>query len=67
MWQSSRTATDTLKRKIADTMRGLGVVHFQIGRFYTYRAGRDPVALAVPDAVEQQLDPRGLMNPEVLT
>ncbi|MEO5831115.1 MAG: FAD-linked oxidase C-terminal domain-containing protein, partial [Rhodanobacter sp.] len=59
-------AADALKHKIADTMRGIGAVHFQIGKFYTYRAGRDPVALALLDAIKHQLDPQGLMNPGVL-
>ncbi|MEO5831364.1 MAG: FAD-binding oxidoreductase [Rhodanobacter sp.] len=62
----ARAAADVLKRKIADTMRGLGGVHFQIGKFYAYRAGRDPIALALLDAVKRQLDPQGLMNPGVL-
>ena len=62
----ARAAADALKHKIADTMDELGAVHFQIGKFYTYRAGRDPVALALLDAIKQQLDPRGLMNPGVL-
>ena len=62
----ARAAADRLKRKIADTMRGLGAVNFQIGKFYSYREGRDPVALALLDAIKAQLDPKGLMNPGVL-
>jgi len=62
----ARAAAGALKHKIAETMRGLGSVHFQIGKFYAYRAGRDPIALALLDAVKRQLDPQGLMNPGVL-
>ncbi|KIQ96693.1 FAD-binding oxidoreductase [Lysobacter sp. A03] len=62
----ARAATDALKRKIADTMRAHGAASFQIGKFYTYREGRDPAALAMLDAIKQQLDPKGLMNPGVL-
>ena len=62
----ARAAADRLKRKIADTMRGLGAVNFQIGKFYSYREGRDPVALALLDAIKAQLDPKGLMDPGVL-
>lgn len=62
----ARAAADDLKRKIADTMRGLGAVNFQIGKFYSYREGRDPAALALLDAIKSQLDPKGLMNPGVL-
>ncbi|MGY0618140.1 FAD-binding oxidoreductase [Lysobacter sp. A378] len=62
----ARAAADALKRKIADTMRAHGAANFQIGKFYTYREGRDPAALAMLDAIKAQLDPKGLMNPGVL-
>ncbi|MGV8942440.1 MAG: FAD-binding oxidoreductase [Lysobacter sp.] len=62
----ARGAADALKRKIADTMRAHGAANFQIGKFYTYREGRDPAALAMLDAIKAQLDPQGLMNPGVL-
>ena len=62
----ARAAADALKRKIADTMRAHGAANFQIGKFYDYREGRDPAALAMLDAIKQQLDPKGLMNPGVL-
>ncbi|HEX7991067.1 MAG TPA: FAD-binding oxidoreductase [Stenotrophomonas sp.] len=63
----ARAVADTLKRQIADTMRAHGAANLQLGKFYDYRAGRDPAALAVLDAVKAQLDPKGLMNPGVLS
>ncbi len=62
----ARAAADRLKRQIADVMRAHGAANLQLGKFYDYRAGRDPAALALLDAVKAQLDPRGLMNPGVL-
>ena len=62
----ARAAADALKRKIADTMRAHGAANFQIGKFYTYREGRDPAALALLDVIKAQLDPKGLMNPGIL-
>lgn len=62
----ARAAADRLKRQIADTMRGHGAANLQLGKFYDYRAGRDPAALALLDAIKAQLDPKGLMNPGVL-
>jgi FAD/FMN-containing dehydrogenase len=47
-------------------MRSLGGVHFQIGKFYTYREGRNAAALALFDAIKKQLDPQNIMNPGVL-
>ena len=63
----ARAAADRLKRQIADTLRAQGAANLQLGKFYDYRAGRDPVALALLDAIKAQLDPKGLMNPGVLT
>lgn len=62
----ARAAADRLKRQIADTVRAHGAANLQLGKFYDYRAGRDPAALALLDAVKAQLDPKGLMNPGVL-
>lgn len=56
----------TLKREIADLMRELGGTHFQLGKFYTYRDGRNLAALALYDAIKAALDPKGLMNPGAL-
>jgi hypothetical protein len=38
----------------------------QIGKFYTYREGRNAAALALFDAIKKQLDPQNIMNPGVL-
>lgn len=62
----ARAAADLLKRRIADVVRAQGAANLQLGKFYDYRAGRDPAALALLDAIKAQLDPNGLMNPGVL-
>jgi len=62
----ARAVADALKHAIAGVMRAEGAVNFQIGKFYRYREGRDPAALALLDAIKAQLDPKGLMNPGVL-
>jgi FAD/FMN-containing dehydrogenase len=63
---SSTVAVQSLKAETAHLMRSLGGTHFQLGKFYSYRDGRNPAALALFDAIKQQLDPKGLMNPGVL-
>jgi FAD/FMN-containing dehydrogenase len=63
---NTRALVQALKAETAILMRGLGGTHFQLGKFYTYREGRNPAALALFDAVKKQLDPNGLMNPGVL-
>jgi FAD/FMN-containing dehydrogenase len=63
---SATKAVAQLKRETADLMRNLGCTHFQIGKFYSYREGRNPASLALFDAIKVALDPKGLMNPGVL-
>lgn len=63
---AARRVVAELKRAVADALRAAGATHFQLGRFYTYRAGRDAAALALFDAIKAALDPQGLMNPGVL-
>jgi len=63
---AATAAVVALKREAADLMRSLGGTHFQIGKFYTYRDGRDATSLALFDAIKRALDPTGLMNPGVL-
>jgi FAD/FMN-containing dehydrogenase len=63
---SATAAVGALKAETARLMRSLGGVHFQIGKFYTYREGRNAAALALFDAIKKQLDPQNIMNPGVL-
>ncbi len=63
---SARAEVARLKRLFADTLRAAGAVHFQLGKFYRWREGRDPLALALFDAVKRTLDPKGRMNPGAL-
>lgn len=52
-----------LKQSIVDIFFEHGAVHFQIGRTYRYRDSLDPAADRLLQAIKQQVDPRGLMNP----
>jgi FAD/FMN-containing dehydrogenase len=63
---SATAAVGALKAETARLMDSLGATHFQIGKFYEYRHGRNPAALALFDAIKMSLDPRGVMNPGVL-
>jgi FAD/FMN-containing dehydrogenase len=63
---AARAVVQTLKAETASLMRRLGGTHFQIGKFYSYREGRNSAEVALFDAIKKQLDPQGLMNPGVL-
>jgi len=63
----ARAAADELKHKIAAVMRAQGAINFQIGKFYPYREDLNAPGRAVLDAIKAQLDPKGLMNPGVLS
>ncbi len=63
---AARALVARLKVESAALLRAHGATHFQLGKFYAYREGRDPAALALFDAVKAHLDPRGLMNPGAL-
>ncbi len=60
---AAREQVARLRQRFADVLRAEGAVHFQLGKFYSYRAGRNPAALALLDAVKRELDPSGLFNP----
>lgn len=62
----ARALVGRLKRAASDCLRAHGAAHFQIGRWYAWREGRDPLALALYDSLKQYLDPRGVLNPGVL-
>ena len=60
---AARAEVTRLRQRMADCLRSHGAVHFQLGKFYSYRRGRNKAALALLDAIKQQLDPDGLFNP----
>lgn len=60
---AAREQVARLRQRMADALRAAGAAHFQLGKFYSYRAGRNPAALALLDAVKRALDPEGLFNP----
>ena len=68
-WQQRPAAPEAhalvtrLWREVSDCLDGRGAVHFQIGRAYPYLPRLQPPARALVQALKQQLDPRGLMNP----
>jgi FAD/FMN-containing dehydrogenase len=63
---AARALVARLKRAASDRLRAHGAAHFQIGRWYRWRDGRDPLALALHDAIKRELDPSGILNPGVL-
>ncbi len=62
----ARALVARLKREASDLLRAHGAAHFQIGRWYRWREGRDPLALALYDAIKREIDPGGVLNPGVL-
>lgn len=63
---AARELVDQLKHALADLFHNLGAAHFQLGKFYHYRGGRNKAALALFDAIKSALDPQGLINPGAL-
>jgi hypothetical protein len=63
---SARALVTRLKIETSATLRCHGAAHFQLGKFYEYRPGRNPAALALLDTIKQQMDPNGLINPGAL-
>ena len=61
-----RAEVARMKRLLAETLRAEGAVHFQLGKFYRWRDGLDPLARALFDAVKRELDPGNRMNPGAL-
>lgn len=51
---------------VLDTFSKHGAAHFQIGRTYPYRAGRDPASWALLETIKTALDPATNVNPGAL-
>jgi FAD/FMN-containing dehydrogenase len=63
---AARAVVARLKAEVAAVLRAHGATHFQLGKFYAWREGRDATALALFDAIKRQLDPQDLVNPGAL-
>lgn len=55
-----------LRSDIITLFERFGATHLQIARTYPLKAAHEPAGWALLQAVKQQLDPRGLMNPGCL-
>jgi D-lactate dehydrogenase (cytochrome) len=61
--EAAAACVDRLREGILDIFEAHGATHFQIGRTYRYAQTRDPMTLALLQAVKSHVDPKGLMNP----
>lgn len=51
------------REQVMEIAAAFGCGHFQIGRSYPYRQGRDAASIALLDAVKAVADPDGQLNP----
>jgi len=54
---------DELRREVIAIFKHLGSAHLQIARAYPLKESHDPAAWSILQAVKNEVDPRGLMNP----
>ncbi|MEM0986584.1 MAG: FAD-binding oxidoreductase [Pseudomonadota bacterium] len=59
-------AVERARAMVLDVFSSYGAAHFQIGRTYPYKEGRDPDAFALLERVKAALDERGIVNPGAL-
>lgn len=66
-------ANDNVRQRIFDwrleltrLMSAYGAQHFQLGKFYPYRATKSAQALAVLDTIKARVDPHNILNPGAL-
>ena len=61
--EAARRAVTQLRSGLADLFMELGAVHFQIGKAYRYKEGRNPATYALLEAIKEYVDPARMMNP----
>ena len=59
----ARETVHTLRRGLAKLFMEMGATHFQIGKSYLYREGREPETYKLLEALKDYVDPQRLMNP----
>ena len=52
-----------LRDGLAELFMQMGAAHFQIGKAYKYREGRNSETWSLLRAIKKHVDPKGLMNP----
>ena len=60
---AARKAVDGLRDGLARMFMEMGAAHFQIGKAYLYREGRDPETYRLLEAIKDAVDPARLINP----
>ncbi len=58
-----RALVKEMKARIIDVFHEFGAIHMQIGKSYPYTRGREDNAAELIGAIQNQVDPDGLMNP----
>ncbi len=61
--KAARAAVAEMRSGLATLFMENGAVHFQIGRTYRYKDGRDPETFKLLETIKNELDPSGRMNP----
>jgi FAD/FMN-containing dehydrogenase len=59
-------AMKDIRNGLTDLFMRHGCSHFQIGKIYRYKEGREPNTFALLDAIKSVVDPKRLMNPSSL-
>lgn len=54
---------DSVRLGLLDVFMRHGCTHFQIGKTYPYRQGREENTFALLEGIKKVVDPKGLMNP----
>lgn len=60
---AAREAVKDLREGLARLFMEMGAAHFQIGKAYLYREGRDAETYGLLEAIKDVVDPRRLVNP----
>jgi FAD/FMN-containing dehydrogenase len=60
---AAREAVKGLREGLARLFMEMGAAHFQIGKAYLYREGRDTDTYGLLEAIKDVVDPRRLVNP----
>lgn len=62
----ARALVEKLRMEVIEIFARMGGIHFQIGRTYPLKDRSDPRGWEILEAVKNNVDPKGLMNPGAL-